>query len=303
MPSPGGSSGSGSPSPSGDSSDGGASGGSSGGAGDVGAIPPPPGQGGGGGGIEGESGGGADGGGDVSGGGGIENPFGNADSSDSDNDSECGDTGALPGGIGGMGREGECLSSESPSASESESESSSSAADSGGGGGGGGGGSSGGATTGTGGAGSVGEFPQESSAERAERLGRQLDESIGGFDETLGEEQREIAAAGRIIEGYDMAGEGGQGSGGLISLGGQTASENQSGSVGGGGGSTAASEPLAGLTQDEIAALTPEDIPTMVDDDIIARQLREAAIVEKNLDLRDRLWDEYRKYKGLSVSD
>ena len=304
MPSPGGSSG-GSPSPSGGSSDGGASGSSSGGAGDVGAIPPSPDQGGGGGGFEGDSGGGAEGGGDGnSGGGGEENPFGDADSSDSV--SECGDTGALPGGIGGMGREGECLSSESPSASESdsesESESSSSAADSGGGGG-GGGGSSGGATTGTGGAGSVGEFPQESSAERAERLGRQLDESIGGFDETLGEEQREIAAAGRIIEGYDMAGEGGQGSGGLISLGGQTASENQSGSVGGGGGSTAASEPLAGLTQDEIAALTPEDIPTMVDDDIIARQLREAAIVEKNLDLRDRLWDEYRKYKGLSVSD
>ena len=300
MPSPGGSSGSGSPSPSGDSSDGGASGGSSGGAGDVGAIPPPPGQGGGGGGIEGESGGGADGGGDVSGGGGIENPFGNADSSDSDNDSECGDTGALPGGIGGMGREGECLSSESPSASESESESSSSAADSGGGGG--GGGSSGGATTGTGGAGSVGEFPAESSAERADRLGRELDESIGGFDETLGAEQREIAAAGRVIEGYDIAGEEGQGSGGLISLGGQSAStEGQFGSVG--GGRTPISEPLAGLTQQDIEELTPDDIPTMVDDDIIARQLREAAIVEKNPDLRDRLWDEYRKYKGISVSD
>ncbi len=312
MPSPsgssGGSPGSGPPSPSGESSDGGASGGSSGGAGDVGAIPPPPGQGGGGGGIEGESGGGADGGGDVSGGGGIENPFGNADSSDSDSDSECGDTGALPGGIGGMGREGECLSSESAAASESESESesSSSAADSGGGGGGsaggGAGGSSGGASTGTGGAGSVGEFPAESSAERAERLGRELDESIGGFDETLGAEQREIAAAGRVIEGYDIAGEEGQGSGGLISLGGQAAStEGQSGSVG--GGRAPVSEPLAGLTQQDIEELTPDDIPTMVDDDIIARQLREAAIVEKNSDLRDRLWDEYRKYKGISVSD
>jgi len=307
MPSPGGSSGgspgSGPSAPSGGSSDGGASGSSSGGAGDVGAIPPPPGQGGGGGGAEGESGGGADGGSDASGGGGRENPFGDADSSESD--SECGDTGALPGGIGGMGREGECLSSESPSASESdsdsdsESESASSAADSGGGGG----GSAGGATTGTGGAGSVGEFPEESSAERAERLGRELDESIGGFDETLGAEQREIAAAGRIIEGYDIDGAEGQGSGGLISLGGQTAStEGQSGSVGGGGG-VAPSKPLAGLTQQEIAELTPDDVPTMVDDDIIARQLREAAIVEKNPDLRDRLWDEYRKYKGISVGD
>ncbi len=302
----GGSSGSGAPSPSGGSTDGGASGGSSGGAGDVGAIPPPPGQGGGGGGMEGESGGGADGGGDVSGGGGVENPFGNADSSDSDSDAECGDTGALPGGIGGMGREGECLSSESAAASESdsESESSSSAAESGGGGGGssGGGASSSGASTGTGGAGSVGEFPEESSAERADRLGRELDESIGGFDETLGAEQREIAAAGRVVEGYDIAGEEGQGSGGLISLGGQAAStEGQSGSVG--GGRTPVSEPLAGLTQQDIEELTPDDIPTMVDDDIIARQLREAAIVEENPDLRDRLWDEYRKYKGISVGD
>ena len=308
MPSPGGSSGgssgSGSPSPSGGSSDGGASGGSSGGAGDVGAIPPSPGQGGGGGGFEGDSGGGAEGGGDGnSGGGGEENPFGDADSSDSD--SECGDTGALPGGIGGMGQEGECLSSEQPSASESdsESESSSSAADSGGGGGGGGGGSSGGATTGTGGAGSVGEFPEESSAERAERLGRELDESIGGFDETLGEEQREIAAAGRIVQGYDMGGGEGQGSGGIVSLGGQASSTDGPSGAGGLGGNTAPSDPLAGLTQQEVAELTPSDIPTMVDDDIIARQLREAAIVEKNPGLRDRLWDEYRKYKGLSVSD
>jgi hypothetical protein len=251
--------------------------------------------------MEGESGGGADGGGDVSGGGGVENPFGNADSADSDSDSECGDTGALPGGIGGMGREGECLSSESAAASESESESASSAADSGGGSS-GGGASSSGASTGTGGAGSVGEFPEESSAERAERLGRELDESIGGFDETLGAEQREIAAAGRVIEGYDIAGGEGQGSGGLIDLGGQSASTaGQSGSVG--GGRTPVSEPLAGLTQQDIEELTPDDIPTMVDDDIIARQLREAAIVEKNSDLRDRLWDEYRKYKGISVGD
>ena len=296
MPSPGGSSGG--------SSDGGASGSSSGGAGEVGAIPPPPSQGGGGGGMEGESGGGAEGSGDSNnGGGGRENPFGDADSSDSD--SECGDTGALPGGIGGMGREGECLSSESPSASASDSESSSSAADSGGGGGssGGGGGSSGGVTTGTGGAGSVGEFPEESSAERVERLGRELDESIGGFDETLGAEQREIAAAGRIIESYEIAGGEGQGSGGLVSLGGQASSAGgQSGSIGG-GRNPAASKPLAGLTQQDIEERTPDDIPTMVDDDIIARQIREAAIVEKDPGLRDRLWDEYRKYKGLSVSD
>ncbi len=299
MPSPGGGSSGGSSSPDGGSSDGGADGGAEGGAegggaGDVGTIPPPPGQGGGG--SDAETGGGAGDG--SSGGGGEENPFGDAD--ESDGDSDCGDTGALPGGIGGMGREGECLSG-GEAASESESESSS-AAESGGGGGVGGGSSSGG-TTGTGGAGSVGEFPAESAAERAERLGRELDESIGGFDETLGAEQREIAAAGRVIEGFDIeGGDSGDGSGAVISLGGQSASAgSQSGMVGGGGSTQ--SEPLAGMTQQEIEELTPDDVPTMVDDDIIARQLREAAIVEKDPDLRDRLWDEYRKYKGLSVAN
>jgi hypothetical protein len=203
-----------------------------------------------------------------------------------------------------MGREGECLSG-GEAASESESESSSAAESGGGSSGGGssGGGSSGGGTPGTGGAGSVGEFPAESSAERAARLGRELDESIGGFDETLGNEQREIAAAGRVIEGFDTEGEGGgSGSGGVISLGGQAAgASGQPGMVGGGG--SAPSEPLAGMTQQEIEELTPDDVPTMVDDDIIARQLREAALVEKDPDLRDRLWDEYRKYKGISVDN
>lgn len=41
----------------------------------------------------------------------------------------------------------------------------------------------------------------------------------------------------------------------------------------------------------------PPDISDGSDDDIVARQLREAAIAEKDPELRDKLWDEYRKYK------
>jgi len=37
----------------------------------------------------------------------------------------------------------------------------------------------------------------------------------------------------------------------------------------------------------------------MVDDDIIARQLREAALAEEDPELRERLWEEYRKYNGI----
>ena len=42
----------------------------------------------------------------------------------------------------------------------------------------------------------------------------------------------------------------------------------------------------------------PEDITGGRDDDIVARQIREAALKEKDPVLREKLWDEYRKYKN-----
>lgn len=41
----------------------------------------------------------------------------------------------------------------------------------------------------------------------------------------------------------------------------------------------------------------PPDLVDAGDDDIIARQLREAAMKERDPELREKLWDEYRKYK------
>ena len=183
-----------------------------------------------------------------------------------------------------MGQDGECIGG-GGATSESDSES---ASDSGGGSGAEGG------TQGTGGAGSVGEFPEESDAERAQRLGRELDESIGGFDETLQEEQGEIAAAGRSTEGF---GEGTTGaSGGGISLGEQASGSGPITVVNTG---MSRESPTSTMTQEEIAQRTPDDIPVMVDDDIIARQLREAALAEDDPALRERLWAEYRKYSGI----
>ena len=60
---------------------------------------------------------------------------------------------------------------------------------------------------------------------------------------------------------------------------------------------------IAGMTQQQIEERTQDDIPVMVDDDIIARQLREAALTEDDPQLRERLWDEYRKYQGLSTTN
>jgi len=211
-----------------------------------------------------------------------------------------------------MGQDGECIPSGGGGGS-SASESSSSASASGGGGaeGGGaegGGGAAGGTVQGTGGAGGVGEFPEESDEDRAARLGAELEESLGGFDGTLQEEQDEISAVGRSTEGF---GDGSQGGGdGGISLG-----EQGSGSGGGGGGgaggnnnggnpvsvannSVSRQSPVAGMSEEEVRERTPEDIPITVDDDIIARQLREAALTEDDPVLRERLWEEYRKYSG-----
>lgn len=42
----------------------------------------------------------------------------------------------------------------------------------------------------------------------------------------------------------------------------------------------------------------PEDIESGSDDDIVARQIREAALKEKDPVLREKLWNEYRKYKN-----
>lgn len=159
---------------------------------------------------------------------------------------------------------------------------------------------------GSGGAGGVGEFPVEGDPEKAERLGKELDESLGDFDETLGEEQREISSAGRNTEGFDTGSGGNRG--GSISLGEQAAGAMAGGGSGGGGsgaggdqgsGQVGGGDPLAGLDDQEIAKRTPDDIEALIDDDIVAKQLREAALAEEDPELRERLWEEYRKYKGM----
>ena len=196
---------------------------------------------------------------------------GESDGDEQSNSSgDCGDTGALPGGVGGMGQAGECIGGGAAASAESPSE----------------------AVAGTGGAGSVGQFPVEGDAERAERLGRELEESIGGFDEILMEEQREISSVGRNTEGF---GDGSAGSAGSISLGEQAVG----GTISVANTGISRESPIDGMSVEDVRERTPEDIAITVDDDIIARQLREAALVEQDPELRERLWEEYRKYTQL----
>jgi hypothetical protein len=243
------------------------------------------------------------GGGDGEGGAGGEGGDSSADGDgDGDGGGDCGDTGVLPGGVGGMGQAGECLGGGGAGES-ADAESGAEGGAEGGGGGASGTGSEGagggGDGTGTGGAGSAGQFPGESDAERAERLGKELEESIGGFDEVLSEEQREIASVGRNTEGFGSGGGSGSGAGG-ISLGEQGSGGTSAGSVSVANQPSQQREsPIGDMSQEEIRSRTPDDIPITVDDDIIARQLREAALAEEDPELRERLWEEYRKYNGI----
>ncbi|NQV86721.1 MAG: hypothetical protein HQ492_06550, partial [Woeseiaceae bacterium] len=160
------------------------------------------------------------------------------------------------------------------------------------------GGGFGGGTTGCDQAGGVGQFPGDS--ERAEKLGEELDKSVGDFDEALGEEQRQVQSVGQNTEGF---GDGSGGKGGTISMGEQEAGASGGSAGGGAGGAAGSAEsqagPLDGMSDEQIQARTPDDIEVNSFEDVVARQLREAALAEDDPKLRERLWEEYRKYTGL----
>ena len=193
-------------------------------------------------------------------------------------DGSCDGGVALPGGVGGMGQSGSCEGDAGQGADAGES----------------------GGAGGTGGAGGVGEYPGESDAERAERLGKELDESVGGFDDILMEEQREISTVGRNTEGFGGGGSGGGRPGGSVGLGGQQGGGNStSGTVSILNPTEERASTVGSMSDEEIQARVPEDIMENVGDDIVARQLYEAAVAEDDPALRERLWEEYRKYNGL----
>ena len=66
----------------------------------------------------------------------------------------------------------------------------------------------------------------------------------------------------------------------------------------GGGGGPSGSGP-GNIPQNTAKYPPPDDIPDGDDDDVVARQLREAAMREPDPAVREKLWDEYRKYKGI----
>jgi hypothetical protein len=144
-------------------------------------------------------------------------------------------------------------------------------------------------------------------------LDRRLDESFGVFDGMIIAErekaQTEADAAGSSVMGTGGGGgadgEGGMGEGtgtfGGVPQGAIVVAGGPQGSTGGGimpEGGMAREGDYAYNEQPEYPV--PEDIPNGDDDDVVARQLREAAMNEADPELREKLWDEYRKYTGLA---
>jgi hypothetical protein len=147
------------------------------------------------------------------------------------------------------------------------------------------------------------------------QIDRRFDETFAVFDERMRKEQETISEeraargsgsgpAGGAVEGEEsgdgqsgegdqgegMPGEGSDGAGGDPGGRGESAGE-RSGEQGGGGGVGGGAAGGSGPNT------VPADIPDGRDDDIVARQLREAAMKETDPELRERLWEEYRQYK------
>jgi hypothetical protein len=166
----------------------------------------------------------------------------------------------------------------------------------------------------------------EDPADRLKTLDRQFNESLAAFDEMLLKELRLIQAASAnrmkgLAEAAAEAGRqaGGKGGGTAPADKGATAEAEGSGSGGTGGtgsekggsgteqtktsqghgkpGDTAGAGQAAGGWGPGGSGAPPTSYTPSPDDDIVARQLREAAEKETDPELKAKLWKEYEEYK------
>lgn len=156
-------------------------------------------------------------------------------------------------------------------------------------------------------------------SERTARIDKEFERSFGVFDEQMRTEQSTVAgqrgarggnggqsngAAGSGTEsgsGKDAGGEAGSGdksAGGSGQQGNGQQGNGQSGGHGEQGSGQSGGGGFGGGPKGSGGPNTaPADIPDGSDDDVVARQLREAATNETDPELREKLWQEYRNYK------
>ena len=136
-------------------------------------------------------------------------------------------------------------------------------------------------------------------AERAAVLDERLRRGYEIFDGfILGERERaqnESNAAGSVAIG----GAGGGGSSGGAAGGQRQPQTIEEASTATAGAVAAVGSPSTSSGEPQETFPPPEDIPSGRDDDVVARQLREAAMTEPDPELREALWEEYRNYTGI----
>ena len=147
--------------------------------------------------------------------------------------------------------------------------------------------------------------------EKTAAMTDQFNESLGEFDEKLLTEQDRVKNQKPRVESENAgAGAAGGGDSGSDSEQGSEsgsmseesgAGENSPGRQQGNESETGTNFPSGGAAGEPSPAGNsniPDDIPDGSDDDVIARQLREAAEKETDPELQKKLWEEYRRYKS-----
>jgi len=154
---------------------------------------------------------------------------------------------------------------------------------------------------------------ERTAEEQVAALDEMLMAGLGEYDERLLREQERIKAAAPNTNS-DSGGGGGDGDGGGEGGGGnQGEGDSNSDGEANGQGGMAGNSQETGTTggqrqggavdnsgrsgEDGSESEQPPDVGDGSDDDVVARQLREAAEKETDPELKEKLWEEYRRYK------
>ena len=134
-----------------------------------------------------------------------------------------------------------------------------------------------------------------------------FDQSLGEYDEKLLREAERVKARRPQASAADSGAGAGSGDSGEAGTGAETgesegspANGEQAGQQSDEQGSVASSgedQSAQGSKESSSGSSAPPDTPDGHDDDVIARQLREAAEKETDPELKRKLWQEYKRYK------
>lgn len=156
----------------------------------------------------------------------------------------------------------------------------------------------------------IDQVTEHTRAEQIAELDAEFNAGLGEFDELLLREQQRVKAATPPQRHSDGAA-GGSGQGGDQNEFGENAAGTQNDSADASDKSDGDSNAqMSGINNSQsrgarggadsarqVAKGQPPDIPDGSDDDVVARQLREAAEKETDPELKKKLWEEYKKYK------